>query len=100
MLRSAGVAPEALTFVFRPLWQMDAASTAAIALQKAQATQIYAGLDLWPAATTARLVEAQLAEDGTYPGAEAIFAAGSGTAANAARPAADFDPGQPRDPQG
>lgn len=69
MLRSAGVAPEALTFGFRPLWQRDAASTVTIALQKAQATQIYAGLNLWPAATTARLVQAQLAEDGTYPGA-------------------------------
>ncbi len=41
---------------------------------KAQPTQIYAGLGLWPSETTARLVEAQLIEDGTYPGAEGIFA--------------------------
>ena len=43
ILRSAGVDPAALTFEFRPLWQMDAAAKATIALQKAQATQIYAG---------------------------------------------------------
>ena len=66
MLRSEGLDPGALTFAFRPLWQLDAASAAAIALQKAQATQIYAGLGLWPAAVTARLVEAQLVQDGTY----------------------------------
>ena len=97
ILRSAGVDPGALTFEFRPLWQMDAASKATIALNKAQTTQIYAGLKLWPEPVTARLVEAQLAEDGTYPGAEGIFAAGGGMAA---QPVADFDPAQLRDPQG
>ncbi len=74
LLRSAGVDPAALTFEFRPLWQMDAAEKATIALNKAQVTQIYAGLNLWPGDVTARLVEAQLVEDGTYPGAEGIFA--------------------------
>ena len=48
LLRSAGVDPAALTFEFRPLWQLDAAAKAAVALQKAQATPIYAGLNLWP----------------------------------------------------
>ena len=111
ILRSAGVDPAALTFEFRPLWQMDAASKATVALNKAQATQIYAGLKLWPDAVTGRLVQAQLSEDGTYPGAEAIFAGtgpanapmpGSGEAHphDALRPATDFDPNQPRDPQG
>ena len=74
MLRSEGLDPGALTFAFGPLWQLDAASAAAIALQKAQATQIYAGLGLWPAAVTARLVEAQPVQDGTYPSATAVFA--------------------------
>ena len=102
ILRSEGLEPEALSFAFRPLWQMDAATAATVALQKAQTTQIYAGLGLWQTAVTARLVEAQLAEDGTYPGAETVFAV---------RPAAldapvdqraitDFDPSQPRDPDG
>ena len=77
MLRSAGLDPGALSFAFRPLWQLDAASAAAIALQKAQATQIYAGLGLWPAAVTARLVEAQLVQDGTYPSAAAVYALGA-----------------------
>ena len=97
LLRSAGVDPDALSFEFRPLWQMDAAASAAIALQKAQATQIYAGLGLWPAATTAALVQSQLIEDGTYPGADSIFADAK---APASQPTIDFDPDQPRDPDG
>ena len=36
-------------------WQRDAAASAAMALHEAQATQIYAGLGLWPAAVTAAL---------------------------------------------
>jgi len=74
ILRSKGIDPAALTFAFRPLWQMDAATKATLALSKAKATQVYAELGLWPAKTTARLVAAQLIEDGTYPGAEAVFA--------------------------
>ena len=67
LLASAGVAPGALRFEFRPLWQMDAAAKAAVALQKAQATQIYAGLGLWPTEVMAGLAAGQLAEDRTYP---------------------------------
>ena len=59
ILRSEGIDPAELSFAFRPLWQMDAASQADVALAKAQASQIYAGLNLWPLETTARLVEAQ-----------------------------------------
>jgi len=39
---------------------LDAARQANVALAKAQASHIYAGLNLWPAETTARLVEAKL----------------------------------------
>ncbi len=74
ILRSAGVEPAGLTFEFRPLWQMDAAAKATIAFNKAQTTQIYAGLKIWPDAVTGRLVQSQLMEDGIYPGAEMIFA--------------------------
>ena len=110
--RSAGLDPAALSFEFRPLWQMDAAEKATIALEKAQATQVYAGLNLWPPETTSRLVQAQLIEDGIYPNAEAIFAevgVKGGPAASSTdtadrdavpRPALDFDPNQPRDPLG
>ena len=105
--RSEGIEADALTFDFRPLWQLDAATAATVALQKAQATQVYAGLNLWPAAVTARLVQAQLAEDGTYPNAAATFAeAGQASAvpSSDARRTADafpigagFSPDQPRD---
>ena len=61
--------------------------------------------------TTARLVEAQPIEDGTYPIAEAVFAAGVGQARAEADPAraggrdphapvADYFPAQPRGPDG
>ncbi len=93
LLRSAGVDPAGVSFEFRPLWQLDAAEKASVALSKAQTTQIYAGLGLWPAATTAALVQGQLAEDGTYPNAEGVFAAGG-------QPTLDYDPNQPRDPDG
>ncbi len=94
ILRSEGIDPGALTFEFRPLWQLDASVKAALALSKAQATQVYAGLGLWPAAVTAKLVEAQVVEDGTYPNAAAVFAKGADAAV------ADFDPNQPRSPDG
>ena len=100
ILASEGLAPDALTFAFRPLWQMDAAIAATVALTKAQATQIYAGLGLWPVATMARLVEAQVIADGTYPGAEAVFAEADVAPVEDASPALDFDPAQPRDPDG
>ena len=94
ILRSAGLDPAALTYRFRPLWQMSAADKAAVALQKAQATQIYAGLGLWDTATTARLVQSQLVEDGVYPGAAEVFGTGEAAAT------LDYRPDQPRDPQG
>ncbi len=106
ILASEGLDPDALTFAFRPLWQMDAATAATVALTKAQATQIYAGLGLWPVKTLARLVEAQFAEDGTYPGAEAVFvgatahSGGRRTALDAFPGRPGWNPSQPRDPAG
>ena len=106
ILRSEGIDPSAVSFTFRPLWQMDAASQANVALVKAQATAVYAGLGLWPADVTARLVEAQLVADATYPNAAAVFGEG-GAAAVARRETGDafpvrpgFNPAQPRDPDG
>ncbi len=111
ILRSKGIDPGALTFAFRPLRQLDASAKAAVALSKTQATQIYAGLGLWPAAVTAWLVEAQVVEDGVYPNAATIFAEDKGSSSPgdntqppnhpaAPRPALDFSPDQPRDPDG
>ena len=94
LLRSAGVDPDAVSFAFRPLWQLNAAEQAAVALSKAQATQIYAGLSLWPAAVTADLVRSQLLEDATYPNAGAAFGASS------QKIVADYDPDQPRNKVG
>ena len=78
-----------------------------MALSKAQATQIYAGLKLWPADVTARLVEAQLVADGTYPNAAAVFGEGgpaevaSATGTTDAFPVgvglSHYNPEQPRD---
>ena len=96
---SEGIDPGALTFAFRPLWWLDAATAATIALQKAQTTQVYAGLNLWPAATTALLVQARLAEDGTYPNAKAVFGEGANSSVGAS-PTLDVDPDQPRDRHG
>ena len=108
LLASAGVGPDELTFAFRPLWQLDASEKAAVALNKAQATAVYAGLNLWPASVTADLVRAQLIEDGTYPNAAAVLAGAAGEAPTPAplrpdwaQPAvAGYDPAQPRDPDG
>jgi len=109
ILRSEGIDPGALSFAFRPLWQLDASAKAALALSKAQATQVYVGLGLWPTEVTTRLVEAQLVEDGVYPNAAAVFAEVERASAthpggpNGAAPSGevgDFFPAQPRNPQG
>ena len=100
ILRSEGIEPGALSFAFRPLWQMDEPAKAALALSRAQATQIYAGLGLWPAEVTAKLVEAQLVADGTYPNAAALFAERDAAAAAGIIPTLDYHANEPRDPWG
>ena len=74
ILRSDGLDPDALCFAFRPLWQLDEPAQAALTLSRAQATQVYAGLGLWPAGVVARLAEVQPVADGTDPDAAAVFA--------------------------
>ena len=49
---------------------------------------------------TARLVEAQLIQDGTYPSAAAVFAEDDPGRATDATRAFDYDPSEPRDPRG
>ena len=98
VLRLEGIAPGALTFAFRPLWQMDEPAKAALVLARAQATQIYANLGLWPAEVMATLAEAQLIADGTYPNAAAVFSAASPPEEKGS--ILDYAPSQPRDPDG
>ena len=100
LLRSAGVDPARVGFEFRPLWQLDAAQKAQVALTKAQTTAVYAGLNLWPAETTAGLVRGQLLEDGTYPGAAGVLGAHSANPDLGVHAITDYDPNQSRDPQG
>ena len=84
---------------------MNADAQASIALQKAQATQIYAGLGSWPTEVMARLVAGQLTEDGTYPNAGTSFDINRGERppsacqANSAELIADYE-GQGHDPNG
>ena len=74
LARHAGVAPSAVTYSWAPLWQMSEAETAAIALQKAQAADIYATLGITaPSAMRAAIVSMLLA-DGSYPGLAAAIA--------------------------
>ncbi|RYC32511.1 DUF1073 domain-containing protein [Lichenibacterium minor] len=102
--RSEGIDEGALSFAFRPLWQLDEPAKAALALSRAQATQVYAGLKLWPAEVTAKLVEAQLIADRTYPNAATVFAedgtAGDQVTADAFPVRPGFNPAQPRAPDG
>ncbi len=98
---SEGIDEGALGFAFRPLWQLDEPAKAALASSKAQATQIYAGLGLWPAEVTAKLVEAQLVQDRTYPNATAVFAGAEATEdASGTQTVLDVDPAEPRDLRG
>ena len=100
ILRSEGLDEGALTFAFRPLWQLDEPARAALSLSRAQATQVYAASGLWPAGVVARLAKAQLVADGTYPNAAAVFAEGGVGDAAGTSPTLDYDPAQPRDPDG
>jgi hypothetical protein len=55
------------------MWQMTETEKAAIAYQKAQATNIYATLNIMPEEALRAGVQNQLIEDGTYPGLEAAI---------------------------
>jgi phage-related protein (TIGR01555 family) len=75
LIRDAlGDRPDEVHYQWAPLWQPSEAERATVALQKAQATQIYAINDLLPPAVLAKVVPNQLTEDGTYPGIEAAMA--------------------------
>lgn len=58
---------------WNPLWQLTPTEKATIALQKAQATQIYVNANLMPEEALRAGVQNQLIEDGTYPGLEAAI---------------------------
>jgi phage-related protein (TIGR01555 family) len=58
---------------WEPLWQLTPGEKATIALQKAQATNIYGTLNIMPEEALRAGVQNQLIEDGTYPGLEAAI---------------------------
>ncbi|MGJ0397423.1 MAG: DUF1073 domain-containing protein [Methylocystis sp.] len=72
LIRSAGVAPDAVSFEFRPLWQMTEAEKAELRLKKAQATAVYATNALLPEPVLQKAVQEQLIEDGVYPNLKQI----------------------------
>jgi uncharacterized protein len=67
-----------ITYSWNPLWQTSDAENAAMAFQKAQATQIYATIGIINEDAFRQGVVNQLIEDGTYPGlSDAIDAFGA-----------------------
>ncbi|UZO91756.1 putative cytosolic protein [Roseomonas mucosa] len=79
LIRSAlGARPAKLFYNWAPLWQMDEAEKATIALQKAQAIEIYAQGSFMPPSALRQSVQNMLIEDGLLPGLEdAIEKAGA-----------------------
>lgn len=69
-----GSRPDDVHYTWAPLWQLGSVEKATIALQKAQATQIYAVNDLLAPEVLAKVVPNQLIEDSTYPGLDAAQA--------------------------
>lgn len=57
-------------YKWNPLWQLSQSDKAAIAYQKAQATQIYSTIGIINEDALREAVSNQLIEDGTYPGLE------------------------------
>lgn len=69
LIRSAiGSRPSGVAFEWRSLWQMTEAERAAIAVQRAQAAQIYGALGALPPSVMRGCVTNQLLETGEYPG--------------------------------
>ncbi len=72
-LDAIGSIPKDAYYEWCPMWQMTETEKAAIAYQKAQATNIYATLNIMPEEALRAGVQNQLIEDGTYPGLEAAI---------------------------
>jgi hypothetical protein len=72
-LDATGSIPQDAYPEWEPLWQLTPTEKAAIAFQKAQATNIYATLNIMPEEALRAGVQNQLIEDGTYPGLEAAI---------------------------
>lgn len=68
-----GTFPDQCHYDWNPLWQMTEAEKATIATQKAQATQIYSVMGIMPPNALREGAQAQLIQDGTYPGLEDLL---------------------------
>ena len=69
-----GATPASLDYRWVPLWQLTEAEKAAVALQKAQATQVLLATGLVPFGALAVATQSQIAADGMYPGFESALA--------------------------
>jgi phage-related protein (TIGR01555 family) len=73
LIRHAGAKPSDVWYEWNPLWQMSDREKAAVAMQKAQTSQIYSVVGVMPPIALQEAVQAQLIDDGTYPGLEQIL---------------------------
>ncbi len=96
LVRSAlGSYPSSLSYLFNPLWQLSDAEKAAVGLQKAQTTQIYAQLGIMAPDALRKAAQGQIVEDNLYPGMEAILQDNPGPAAPLNPVAASAKPADP-----
>lgn len=123
LIRSAlGIRPPEVHYTWAPLWQMTEVEKAEVAQKKAQAVKAIADTGLIPDAAFARGVQNMFVEDGTFPGLDAALdefgnePQDKDAEAEAQRLQAEqqggtrtgdspfvgdeFDPNQPRDPNG
>lgn len=91
-LDAVGRIPKDAYYEWCPMWQMTEAEKATVAYQKAQATNIYATLNIMPEEALRAGVQNQLIEDGTYPGLEAAIADLLAKGIDPLEPAAEEDP--------
>jgi phage-related protein (TIGR01555 family) len=74
LIRSAlGTRPPEMWYEWNPLWQMDEAAKAAVAVQKATVFQADVTAGLITPLVLQKARQNQLIEDGTYPGLEALI---------------------------
>lgn len=91
-LDAKGSIPQDVYPEWEPLWQLTPSEKATIAFQKAQATNIYATLNIMPEEALRSGVQNQLIEDGTYPGLEAAIEALRSQGVDPLEPPVEEDP--------
>ncbi len=67
---ACGATPDSLDYDFAPLWQLTNAEKAAVALQHAQAAQVWAATGLLPFEALAKGAQSLVVREGVYPAFE------------------------------